>query len=467
MFVGKRKEDLSGKQYGDYYIIDRNYNKDYKTAHYNYICKCGERGVIDTRRINEDIQCEHHLVCKICGKPASEDSHFYPKQKLCNRHYLQLNRHGQILKAEQEREFSKQRKCDICGDEHHDRYYVWKNDDEYRGKTLCGKHYNQMLTKGKIIDPKPSKHNRRKIWTNQEEEKLRELYRNGYTIQEIANYFGITKGAASSKACDMGVTKEVIKPNNINFKAVYQSYDWCYEHFINESMSMQEMANEAGASLRVIQKWCQQIHGLNARSYKQYKKLTDLQKQLIMFGRLGDGHIDRREDQPMYIETHAENQKDYLYWKWSILEDLCTHEPVYYPPQKHSFGNDKLYECQAHYRLCTRIIDDLKPIREMKLTDIIDQLNEFGLSIHFLDDASRNQGLWTLCVAEYSEEMIQKYLKVCKERFDIDGKIRKDVRYIGFDKRSSQIIDDIILKNVPNNLDIIQYKILRQDQEAV
>ena len=37
------------------------------------------------------------LKCKICGKLASEDAHFYPRKMLCNRHYLQLQRYGEII----------------------------------------------------------------------------------------------------------------------------------------------------------------------------------------------------------------------------------------------------------------------------------------------------------------------------------------------------------------------------------
>lgn len=465
--MGKRTADKSGQWFGDYYIIDRNYDKEYQTAHYNYKCKCGETGVIDVRRIKDNIECTHHLVCKVCGKPASKDSHFYPKQRLCNRHYLQIVRHGDILPSEKERAFSKIRKCDICGDENHDRYYLWKQPGENYNKILCGKHYNQMSNKGEIIDPTPSEHIARKMWTKEEEDKLRELYLTGMSIKEIASYFGLTVGAISSKAGDLGVSKELIKPNNPNFKAAYQDYDWCYERFINRGMSMQEMANEAGANLRVIQKWCQEIHDLDARSYKKHKKITDIQRQLIMFGRLGDGHIDKRPEQPMYIESHAENQKDYLYWKWTILKDLCNKEPVYYPPQEHTFGGKQKYKCQASYRICTRIIDDLKPIREMSSREIIEQLNEFGLSVHMLDDASRSDGFWSLCVAGFSEEDVALYLDICKERFNIKGKIRKDTRYIGFDKKSSQAIDDIILRNVPNDLDIIQYKIFNNISEVM
>ena len=459
--MGKRAEDKSGKWFGDYFIIDRNYDKQYTAAHYNYKCKCGETGVIDVRSIKDNICCRHYLVCKVCGKPASEDSHFYPAQQLCNRHYLQIVRHGDILAVEKMKTFGIIRKCDICGDTHYDRYYVWQKDGEMHGKTLCGKHYNQMCSKNKITDPTPSEHLPRKKWTKEEEGELRDMWLKEIPVSQLAQYFGATECAVSSKAFDIGVSKEIVKPNNPKFKAVYQDYDWCFERFINRGMSMKEMAEEAGASLRVIQKWCQEVHDLDARSYKKYKTISEKQRQLIMFGLLGDGHIDRREDQPMYIESHAENQKDYLYWKWSVLKDLCNKEPIYYPPSEHTFENDKKYKCQAHYRLCTRIIDALKPIREMTKLEIIDQLNEFGLSLYMLDDASCSNGYWEICVASLTIEEKGKFLKVLQERFQIVGRIRKDVRYIGFGKSNSEIISQIILKTVPNDLDIVQRKILK------
>lgn len=414
----------------------------------------------------EELIARDNIKCKICGKLAKEDSHFYYGTQLCNRHYLQIVRHGDVLLEEKERTISFERVCSVCGDTHHNRYYVWHEQGKYYQQSLCGKHYNQMLRNGKIIDNTPSKQDVRIPWTDKDIEILKEMYLSKKKIVDIANVLGRTTGSVSSKAEDIGLTKVIIKPNNPNFKAVYQDYDWCFERYINRGMTMQDMADEAGASLRVVQKWCQEIHNLDNRSYKKHKKLNDFQKQLIMFGRLGDGHIDRREDQPMYIESHAENQKDYIFWKWSILKDLCTQEPVYYPPKATVFGG-KSYACQASYRLCTRIIDDLKPIREMSNREIIEQLNEFGIAIHFLDDASRSDGFWTLCVAGYPLDDINKYLKICENRFNIIGKIHKDSRYVGFNKSSSKIIDNIILKIVPNNLDIIQSKIFRKKLEVV
>lgn len=298
-----------------------------------------------------------------------------------------------------------------------------------------------------------------RVWTKNQEEQLKEMYLNGTDPKDIAKKLDRTENAVYTKAYKLGISSIIIKPNNPKFKAVYQDYDWCYERYINRGMTMQEMADEAGASLRVVQKWCQAIHHLDARSFKEYKHLNDLQKQIIMFGRLGDGHIDNREDKPLYIESHAENQKDYIFWKWSILKDLCAQPPVYYPPKVKYFG-DKGYNCQASYRLCTRIINDLKNIRAMSRSEILSQINELGFAIHMLDDGYRSKSYWELCLAEWAEEEVDQYLNICNEKFGITGKRRADKRYISFNSEDSKKIDEIILNVVPNNLDIIKYKIL-------
>ena len=100
----------------------------------------------------EKLDNKSDVVCRICGKQASTDVHFYTKQQLCNRHYLQIRRHGDLLPVEKERVVAETRKCDVCGDENHNKYYVCKKDGEYCGLTLCGKHYNQVLTRNKVID---------------------------------------------------------------------------------------------------------------------------------------------------------------------------------------------------------------------------------------------------------------------------------------------------------------------------
>ena len=351
---------------------------------------------------------DKNLKCKVCGKLAKDDCHFYPAQALCSRHYTQLYKYGKFL------------------------------DRELKETT-----------------PKIN-------WTEDEIQILTNMYLNNCKIVDIAKELNKTTGAVSTKALKLGLTKLMMRPNNSKFKAVYQDYDWCYERFINRGMSMQEMADEANTTMRTIQKWCSEKHRLNDWTFKKEKKLNDIQRQIIMFGKLGDGHIDRREDQPMYIEVHAQDQKDYLFWKWSILKDICNHEPVYYPNNNKCF-NGVIYEVQPTYRLNTRIIDDLKSIRSMNRSEIISQLNNLGLSLHLLDDGHRSYSNWQLCVAEYTKDEINLYIKICKERFGFDAKILTDDRYIQFTADSSRLIDEMILECIPNELDIIQNKIINAD----
>lgn len=297
-------------------------------------------------------------------------------------------------------------------------------------------------------------------WTDEQINRLKELYMQNYTIKDIAKELNKTDGAIKAKILYCGLDKLNVRKNSIHFKAVYQDYNWCYERYINRGMNMHQMSEEAGCSFRVMQKWCSEKYKLNEFTFRKEKKLSQKQRELIMFGLLGDGHIDRRVNEPMYIESHAENQKDYIYWKYSILKDLCNHEPTYYCERDKIFDG-KVYKCQASYRLNTRTIDDLVNIRNMNRIDIINSLNEFGISIHMLDDGYRDISSWELCLAEYSQEEIDLYISICKERLGLNCHQETDKRYIRFDANSSRIIDKIILENIPNTLDIIQYKIMR------
>ena len=185
------------------------------------------------------------------------------------------------------------------------------------------------------------------------------------------------------------------------YKAIYQNYDWCYQKFFTEGLNHDEMAKEANCSVRVIKKWCTEKHKLTG-DYRRYnKKLSDLQKDLIIGSMLGDGHIDRRETQPMFIVVHAENQKDYLYYKYNVLKNLCNIEPTYIKSKYYNFGGDKSYKCQPQYRICTRIHECLKDYRNKTYTYLLKLMNEYSLSIWVLDDGHRDDK-WELCVAQYT-----------------------------------------------------------------
>lgn len=96
------------------------------------------------------------LRCSVCGKLASEDCAFNKKRMMCNRHNLQMLRHGKILSKEEIYSRNYDKVCDVCGDDKSDDYYMWHKDGEYKNKVLCRKHYSQLKKHGKLLDDMPS-----------------------------------------------------------------------------------------------------------------------------------------------------------------------------------------------------------------------------------------------------------------------------------------------------------------------
>lgn len=132
--------------------------------------------------------------------------------------------------------------------------------------------------------------------------------------------------------------------------------------------------------------------------------------------------------------------------------------PKYYKESYTNFG-DKTYKCLPSYRFETRIVNQLKEIREMPRLEKINMLNELGLVLHVLDDGCRRD-LWELCLAEYTQQEIDAYILICKEKFNLKCWQAKDKRYIKFNANSSRLLDSLIIKIMPNNLDIVQKKVL-------
>jgi hypothetical protein len=91
-------------------------------------------------------------------------------------------------------------------------------------------------------------------------------------------------------------------------------------------------------------------------------------------------------------------------------------------------------------------------------------MNEYSLSIWVLDDGHRDDK-WELCVAQYTQDDIDFAISKLKNNYNlISYQSNSDKRYLKFDADSSRELDKIILNNIPNELDIIQYKIIHNDK---
>lgn len=212
--------------------------------------------------------CEE-LKCKVCGKLADDDCNFDKKNLLCNKHRIQLKRYGKFLDTlpSFKREFT--HTCCICGDTEHKKYGFCNIEGEYYGKEMCGKHINQMQHKGMITDITPSDHTSKIGWSKSDVQTLVNSYMAGECVEDIAKNLGRTTSAICAKASELGLPCIYVSKYNAKYKAPYKDYEWCYDRFIVQGKTCDEMAEEAGCKPRTIQKWCGEIYGLNVRTKKE------------------------------------------------------------------------------------------------------------------------------------------------------------------------------------------------------
>lgn len=305
----------------------------------------------------------------------------------------------------------------------------------------------------------------RTIWTQEQIDILTRCYKDNIPREDIAQKLGKTKTSIQTKASALGLTSLCVNKNSSNYKAIYQDSEWLLNQVLL-GKEPQDIANELNVSKRVIEKW---LYEKNHFIFREVYKLSPIQRQIVIWGTLGDGHIDKRETQPLYIESHSIEEKDYIFWKYERLKPMFNQPPVFYKGNIKTFnGSDKIYYCKDYYRMSSKIIDDLDNIRKMSKLEKIKTLDNLGLSLYMLDDASRSDSNWELCVAMLTQEEKEYFLDICKDRFDINGHIQNyDNRYITFDAVSSRKIDDIILNVLPHNLDIITKKIYNHRKDLV
>lgn len=303
-------------------------------------------------------------------------------------------------------------------------------------------------------------------WTQEQVDTFIELYKQDKPFSYISEVLKINPATLTRKSSELGLSKLYPKKNCTTAHKPYHDYEWNYERYIIKGMSHEEMAEEANVKVRTIEKWCGEVHGLNRLTFRKIVRLTDKQKMLIFAGVLGDGHIDATRDRPTYIESHADDEKDYMFWKYEILKNICNRKPKYYPSKYVEFSGE-YYLTQPCHRLGTRVVDELSEIHDMTRSEKIQYIDSFGYSTHFLDDGCRSVNRWQVCLAEWTHEEKQLYLQRLNDEYGICGKIDKDDRYVSFYGESVRKIDSMILKNIPNNLDIIKKKILRRTKYDV
>ena len=165
-------------------------------------------------------------------------------------------------------------------------------------------------------------------------------------------------------------------------------------------------------------------------------EISSKQKSFIIGSLLGDGTMwlgKGAKNTNFKVEQGLE-QKDFVFWKYEILKSLVFTEP------KISYRNDsngKKYQKSWWFRtirhpLLTEIFnrfyikDGYKTGRKIVPSDLIKDLNAFGLAVWIMDDGSYSKGKIDISTYSFQLSEINLLCEILKEKFDIRMQYYKD-----------------------------------------
>lgn len=191
------------------------------------------------------------------------------------------------------------------------------------------------------------------------------------------------------------------------------SKEFIYHEYIVKHKTQSEIAEEIGCNKSNISIYCRK-YGFTLEQWYDAFKLTDMQKDLIIGGTLGDGSVTKRKSMKNsnFYVSHAENQKDYLSFKYNILKDICKMEGV-----KLRKGGG--YNVQPLYYFTTRNIPALNEFKT-SVYQALDRLNYNSFVIWLMDDGRLDRGrYYTIGMRKHGVEGVRYAIKVVKDKFEL------------------------------------------------
>lgn len=172
--------------------------------------------------------------------------------------------------------------------------------------------------------------------------------------------------------------------------------------------------------------------------------LTQQQKSLIIGSILGDGYlrkIPNRKDAFLEV-NHSIKAKEYVLWKFSILENICESSP------KERVIDEKriafrFFTCQ-HPEITSLFKQFYQNGRKVIPRNL--ELNSLILAVWFMDDGSRSQKGDIYLNTQGFSLNDQKYLLHLLRSMKFKARLNKDKKYyrIRFLKESDFLLKEII-----------------------
>lgn len=186
-------------------------------------------------------------------------------------------------------------------------------------------------------------------------------------------------------------------------------------------------------------------------------EINDLQNQILLSGKLGDGNFKKNGKNHYYRESHAEDEKEYLEWKMNKLgEHIITKNGLY----KIKKGG---WNVQQMYGFMTRTSPVFTDYKNLNVTETIRRLDHRGLIMYLLDDGwySGNYKNWHFFISGGTLTLDDlKTLCVQFDKYNIrDVHIVGNKRYdISIPKENNNYLYEMATEFMPNDIDIIKKK---------
>ena len=199
-------------------------------------------------------------------------------------------------------------------------------------------------------------------------------------------------------------------------------------------------------------------------------ELNDIQIQLLLGGKLGDGNFKPNGKLGCYYrESHAEDELEYLTWKAEIfgkeiLSDKGIH-PINIQTKCHQFNN-RIYTVQQPYTFSTKTSSVFNKYKDMSMLQAISLLDYRGLIIFLLDDGwcnvdSRNIGYGKghFCISKGILNTIETQ-EICKKFIEcgIDSAHIIQNGDISFYQKDTIKIFNCASSFIPTHIDIMKKK---------
>jgi hypothetical protein len=211
-----------------------------------------------------------------------------------------------------------------------------------------------------------------------------------------------------------------------NYKNLF-TYELLYDLYINQKLSSRQIAKLFSTSKTKVLQDLRRYELTEEIQLNTYK-INEIQNDFIIGSILGDGTFCTDGGDYRMSFRQAENQKDYLMYKFEIMEEFCKKKSVGI-----SDGNKKASKnevAQLMYYFHTRALPIFNTYKNMSTIEAIRELNGNSFSIWLMDDGTfKNQQnpnhtpYYTLSAKRFTEEEFTLAHKILEDKLDLRTKI--------------------------------------------